>query len=357
MNTRGMLNFKIIFVGLVIVVLAPSLIAETLYVDSRNGNNTNPGTKEKPLLTIDKAATMVDDGNAPGPTTIKIAPGIYNLTKTVLFKNARPYTEEKRLTIEATILPDDAQWIPALMPVILSTENSRTSEMVPGVTETYSMKIKISHVTIRGLKFLGNPLANNWHACVERIGKNLDDLLITQCMFVGNPDTLNIYCAVLATGDRFVVDHCIFRNCHASVVYWDGLNGISGKNCAMRYCIVDSAYQSGVWTCQTAEDFEFHHNIVINSEYFWMRKYGDYQTYRLHDCIVAGNKYYSGYGNAGGPTGQTGPEVSYKEENIIKADKVDLVRDRNSKDYLHPVPGTLGSNLGAGLFKKTEKGN
>ncbi|MCK4887769.1 MAG: hypothetical protein KAS96_10295, partial [Planctomycetes bacterium] len=99
--------------------------------------------------------------------------------------------------------------------------------------------MKISYVTIRGLKFLGNPSSNNWHACVERIGKDLDDLLITQCMFVGNPDTLDIYCAALATGDRFVVDHCVFYNCHASTVYWDGLEGVGGKGCAMRYCIVD----------------------------------------------------------------------------------------------------------------------
>ena len=106
MNTRKMLNFKIVFIALVIGILAPDLIAETLYVDSQNGSDANPGSKEKPLLTIGKAVVMVNDSNAPGPTTIKIGSGIYNLTKAVLFENSRPYTKEKRLTIEAAILPE-----------------------------------------------------------------------------------------------------------------------------------------------------------------------------------------------------------------------------------------------------------
>ena len=352
MRQTSVLNHWFIFAVLAVAIFGANVTAEVLYIDAKNGTDANPGTKEKPLRTINQAAVIANGKTEPGPTTIKIAPGVYNLTKAVFFKNARPYTKEKRLTIEATVLPDNPNWKPALMPVVLSTENSRTSEMVPGVTETYSMKIKISHVTIRGLKFLGNPLPNNWHACVERIGKDLDDLLITQCVFVGDPDTLNIYCAVLATGDRFIVDHCIFNNCHASTVYWDGLEGIGGKGCAMRYCIVDGAYQSGVWTCQTAEDFEFHHNVITHSRYLWMRKSGDHQTYRLHDCIVAGNRYYSGYGNAGGPTGQTGAEVTYQEKNVLKTGELMLVKDKRARHYLHPLPGTLGSDLGAGLFKK-----
>lgn len=353
MNTKRTLNFSIAFVVLVIGVLASSLIAETLYVDSRNGNNTNPGTKEKPLLTIGKAANIVNSSKEPGPTTIKIVPGVYNLTKAVLFENTRPYTKEKRITIEATILPDDPNWKPALMPIILSTADTGKPDVL---TETYSLKIKISYVTIRGLKFLGNPLPNNWHACVERIGKNLDDLLITQCMFVGDPDTLNIYCAVIATGNGFIVDHCIFRNCHASTVFWDGFEGVSGKGCAMRYCIVDGGLISGVWTCQTAEDFEFHNNIVTNGNYFWIRKPGDQITYRLHDCIVTDNKYYSGYGVASGAIGQTGPEVAYKEKKVFKADQVIIEKDKSKNNYLHVVPSTFGSDFGAGLFKKNVEG-
>jgi len=125
----------------------------------------------------------------------------------------------------------------------------------------------------------------------------------------------------------------------------------------MRYCIVDNACISGVWTCQTAEDFEFHNNIVTCSGYFWMRnKIADPKKYRVYDCIVTGNKHYSGYGQASGPTGLTGSEVQYDEENVIKDGAVTLEENRTAKNYLHVAAGSPGSELGAGLFtEKKEK--
>jgi hypothetical protein len=299
-----------------------------------------------------QAAVMVNSRTEAGPTTIKVATGIYSLDKTVVFKNRRPYTEKNRLVIEATVLPDAPDWKPTLMPVILSVEDPRKPGRLNNHTETYSVKIKVSHVTIRGLKFLGNPLLNNWHACIERTGEGLDDLLVTQCMFVGNKNALDIYCPAIATGDRFVIDHCIFHNCNASAVFWDGLEGIAGKGCAMRYCIVDGGYISGVWTCQTAEDFEFHHNIVTRCEHFWMRKAGDEQRYRINDCIVSNNKYFSGYGTAAGASGRTGTEITYDEKNVTKEGQVVIEKDKRARNYLHVVPGTHGSDLSAGLFKK-----
>jgi len=120
----------------------------------------------------------------------------------------------------------------------------------------------------------------------------------------------------------------------------------------MRYCIVDGAKISAVWTCGTDEDFEFHHNVVTRSEYFWLRKRGTPKTYRIRDCVVTWNKHYSGYGIETGATGQTGPEICYAEERVVKEGKVALDRKRESRDYLHVVAGTLGAELGAGLFKK-----
>ena len=354
MSWKDMLGMRIVFGALVIAVLVPCALAETLYIDSRKGNDANPGTKEKPLRTIGRAAVMVNSKTEEGPTTIKIGPGIYGLDKTVVFENRRPYTEKNRLVIEASILPDETRWGPTLMPVIVSVEDPRKSGKLNERTETYSLKIKVSHVTIRGLKFLGNPLSNNWHACIERWGEDLDDLLVTQCMFVGDKNALDVYCPAIATGDRFVVDHCIFYNCNASAVFWDGLEGIAGKGCAMRYCIVDGGRISGVWTCQTAEDFEFHHNIVTRCEYFWMRKAGDKQRYRISDCVVSKNKYYSGYGSAAGPSGRTGSEVTYDEKNVIREGEVVLEKNKKARNYLHVIKGSPGSELGAGLFKKSK---
>ena len=352
MKDKGVLHWEIMLAALVAAILVPAAIAETLYVDGAMGNDVNPGTKPKPLRTIGRAAVMVNSRTEGGPTTIKVAPGIYGLEKTVVFENRRSYTEKDRLLIEAGILPDDGSWKPTLMPVILSIEDPRKAGKLNEHTETYSLKIKVSHVTIRGLKFLGNPLSNNWHACIERWGDDLDDLVVTQCMFVGDKNALDVYCPAIATGDRFVVDHCIFYNCNASAVFWDGLEGIAGRGCAMRYCIVDGGHIGGVWTCQTAEDFEFHHNIVTRCEYFWMRKAGDKQRYRVNDCVVSKNKYYSGYGTAAGPGGRTGADVTYDEKNVIREDDVVLEKNKRARNYLHVIKGSSGSELGAGLFKK-----
>jgi hypothetical protein len=67
---------------------------------------------------------------------------------------------------------------------------------------------------------------------------------------------------------------------------------------------------------------------------------------------VTDNEYYSGYGIESGPTGQTGPEITYNEKNIIKDGEVALERNREARNYLHIFPDTLGSDLGAGLFSK-----
>jgi len=350
---KGQMFFMIV---LTLVVLTANGFAETIYVDGRSGSDTNPGTKDNPVRTVERAAEMANSSTGPGPTMIKIAPGIYSFSESVEFGGKRLYTETGRLVIEATVLPDEPQWRPALMPVILSVEDPRKQGNLESLTETYGIKIGINHVTIRGLKFLGNPLLRNWHCCLSRIGDDLDDLLVTQCMFVGERNTMDVYCAALATGDRFVIDHCIFRNCHACTVFWDGPQGIAGKGCAMRYCIVDGAYISGVWTCRTAEDFEFHHNIITRSEYFWMReKIDNPKTYHLYDCVVTDNKNYSGYGVENGPTGLTGDEVTYDEKNIIKQGTIVLEKDKKARNNLHPVAGSPGSDLGAGLFIKQKE--
>jgi hypothetical protein len=171
-------------------------------------------------------------------------------------------------------------------------------------------------------------------------------------MFIGDNDSFNIYCPVIATGDKLIVDHCIFHGCHASAVFWEGSEQNSYKNNAMRYCIVDGGHQSGVWTCQTAEDFQFHHNVITDTEFFWLRKKFDKpKKYEIKDCVV-NTKHYSGYAVETGPTGKTGPEVTYNEKNIIKDKPVVLVRDKKVRNYMHVAPGTLGSKLGAGLFMK-----
>lgn len=215
--------------------------AVTLHVDSSRGSDTNAGTAGQPLGTLEKAAHLANAEADRGPLTIKLAAGIYALPKSVLFENRRAFSKEQRLIIEAFVLHDDPGWNPGRMPAILSTEDPRQPGKFDKLSESYRVKIKMSHVTVRGLKFLGSPVPNNWYCPLECLGTDLKDVVVTQCMFLGDPDTLDIYCAVITDGHQFVVDHCIFSGCHASAVFWDGGRGVVGTGNAMRYCIVKGA--------------------------------------------------------------------------------------------------------------------
>jgi L-ascorbate metabolism protein UlaG (beta-lactamase superfamily) len=350
-------------------MLAPSLIAEMLYVDSQDGSDTNPGNKEKPLLTIGNAADIISGKKEPGPTTIKIGAGVYNLTKAVLFENTRPYTKEERLTIEATILPDDPKWKPVLMPVILSTESNPAwkDSRYEHVSISRAFVVDVNHVTIRGLKFLGNPYPHNMHIPIYRRGRDKEDLLVTQCLFTGDVDTLPIHVPIAAYAAGVVVEYCIFYKCKNSVEF-RGVPGKTNDSSAMRYCIVDGGTTSGVWLSK-AEDFDFHNNIITRSNFALMRNYGNKRRHKIRDSIITENMNYSGQGVPPGKHTQkgrrwiyvsTGDDVTYDEKNVIKEGKVVLVKNQLGIDealeiprtYLHPLPGTLGSDLGAGLFKK-----
>ncbi len=343
---------------LLLLIAGSGIRAETYYVDSNNGSDANSGSQTQPLQTIEKAAELVNASSEPEPTYIKIFPGIYYLASTILFQNERAYTEEERLIIESTILPDDPDWGPDKMPVIFSLTEFETGE-----TELYviGFALELNHVTIRGLKFLGYPSTQVRYYPVWRYGKTLDDLIVTQCLFMGDRHTLPLCLPIIANGHRLIVDHCIFYNCENSVVFWFAEEGLSKGN-VMKYCIVDGAYTSGVWTCGTDEDFEFHHNIITRSEYFWMRSPQQNQKYKIFDCVVTDNKHFSGIGRSSGVIGESGPEIIFDEKNIIKEGTVildtynehpvglnELPRPR---DYLHVMPEFLGSDLGAGLFIK-----
>ena len=113
-----------------------------------------------------------------------------------------------------------------------------------------------------------------------------------------------------------------------------------------------TAHTFQVYGPQTADDFEFHHNIIANSEYFWMRKRGDRQRYKIKKCFVIGNKYWSGYGIESGATGQTGNEVSYEQVEVVTNGTLTFETNKRSRNYMHIVEGSTGYDIGAGLFKE-----
>jgi len=280
-----------------------------------------------------------------------ISEGVYALTETVRFSNDR-FSEKNPLTIRAEVLPDDKDWNPQRMPVI-ATVIAATPTPGDG-EESRGFEIEVSHVAIEGLRFTGSPFyyyidgkQNRRYYPIWRDGKNLDDLLVSQCLFAGNVDVLPIRVAVIANGNGLVLDHCVFYNCQNSVVFWNAEGDTSYHN-AMHYCLVYEANYSGVWTTtQTGDDFEFHHNIIANGRTAWIKDNGSNHHYQVHDCIFTNNIKV-----AGNP-GDNGINNDFlKMANVQLNGRIEIEKDQGKNNYLQLKDGSFGSELKAGLFKR-----
>lgn len=275
--------------------------AEQLYVNPQTGNDTNSGIKAHPLKTIIEAAKRVNLNKEQGATTIFLSEGVHLLTQTVVFNNDK-YTHKNRLIICAEVMPDDADWTPQKMPVVVTAVPLTTGI---GGEEAKGMQPELSHVTIEGLRFTGSPDysyidGNNLRRSypIWRDGKRLDDLLVTQCLFAGNVDVLPLHVGVIANGYGLVIDHCVFFNCKNPVVFWQTDGGTGSRN-AMRYSLVYGSYFSGVWTTKSTDgdNFDFYNNIIASSSTVWIREKGSTRRYKVSECIFADNTNLAGYGS------------------------------------------------------------
>lgn len=330
--------------------------AEQLYVNPQAGNDANSGIKTSPLKTLMEAARRVNLNQERTSTTIFLAEGIHLLTQTVVFTNDK-YTLKNRLVIRAAVMPDDADWTPQKMPIVVTAV-----PLVSGVggEEAKGIQPEVSHVTIEGLRFTGSPdyayvdgknLRRSYP--IWRDGKKLDDLLVTQCLFAGNVDVLPLHVGVIANGYGLVIDHCVFFNCKNPVVFWQTDGGTGSPN-AMRYSLVYGCYFSGVWTTQSTngDDFEFHHNIIANSSTVWIREKGSTRRYKAADCLFTDYTNLAGYGS--GPlSGNDATSTDFLEmKNVQTTGSVKIEKDQSKRNYLQLAEGSMGSNLKAGLFKK-----
>lgn len=343
---------------IVLVILsgltALGAIGQQLFVNGKTGDDAALGTKSQPLKTIREAARRVNADTIKGPTTIVLAEGVYLLTETVLFHNDR-YSRGNRLVLRAEVMPDDPDWMPRRMPVVVTVAPMAKSV---GGEEAKGLQFELSHVTVEGLRFSGSPdysyidsqnLSRSYP--IWRDGKDWDDLLVTQCLFAGDPDVLPLHLGVIANGQGLVIDHCVFFRCKNSVVFWKA-NGTSQHN-AMRYCLVYGGYFSGVWTTQSTggDDFEFHHNVIANCRTAWIRENGSTRHYKAHDCLFAGNSNPAGYGS--GPAGGGGPTSTdfLQMENLQFKGEVRIEMDQSRRNYLQLAAGSDGGAIKAGLFK------
>ena len=333
--------------------------AETLYVNV-SGADTNTGTKDKPLKSLAEAAKRVNASKDKGATTILLGEGVHALDQSALFKPERQYSKTERLTIRAEILPDDPAWSPQRMPVLIHTmplsPNWMGGRPDPFGGVAYGMQFETSHVTVQGLKILGTPhLEQPTARAIRRVypiareGGELDDLEIKQCMFLGNREVAENHCAILARGHGVVVDHCVFYGCKITGVYWSG----NAKGCAMRNTLTHNNYVTGAWVCAIGEDFDFRNN-VMSGNLSGVLFQGPVKKYNLANSLFAANQHL--YGSGGGPPVNFKPlessVLALPASSKVTDKPVQIELNQTKRNYLHVVEGTLGSDLGAGLFTK-----
>jgi hypothetical protein len=347
---------KTLFIILLVFICHLTVHTQAVYVDSNTGDDKNPGTKEAPVYSIRKAAEIIRSRDND-IYTMKINPGIYVLDSHVQVSSEKDMTD-KRIVIEASVLPDDPQWTPEKMPVI-------TSKAIKGEIQYYhwvvSFLIDESHVTIRGIKFHGYFYPQTRYFPVARINKTKTDLLVEQCLFVGETNSSQIQAGVIAHGNEVKINHCVFYKVRNTVVFFqDSGDGIKTGN-GITNSIIFGANQA-VWTAWPDKDFRFENNIVSNCRYVWAKNYfNTTKNYSIDNCVIVNNQYYKGIAD----TVRLSPgEFEINENNVTKKGEISLrltgvddkpFLDEVDKplpiDYMHITPNTIGYDIGAGLFK------
>jgi hypothetical protein len=265
---------------------------------------------------------------------------------------------DKRLIIEATILPDDTAWIPEKMPVIAS--KAIKGELAESYNFVAGFLIDESHVTIRGIKFHGYFYPNTRYFPVARFNKSKTDLLVEQCMFVGDANISQIQAGVIAHGNEVRIDHCVFYKTRNTVVFFqDSGNGIKNGN-GLTNSIIFGASQA-VWTAWPDKDFKFENNIVSNCRYVWVKNSFNITKYSINNCLIVNNQYHKGIPD---DVRLNPGEFEIAENNVTKEGEISLRLIGNDDkpfldsvdkplpiDYMHIIPNTPGYEIGAGIFK------
>ncbi|MBI5387597.1 MAG: hypothetical protein HZA90_23295 [Verrucomicrobia bacterium] len=348
--------------------------ADTIYLNPATGADTNSGARDNPLKTLVEAARRVNQADGSGPITVILSEGVYSVGETATFKpERRTLTKADRLTIRAEVLPDDPDWHTGRMPTLIHTL-PLTGPKARGLV--FGMLTEVSHVTIRGLKLLGAPVVETPKPGmlvrvypIGRMGKQLDDLEIAQCLFAGDKVTSPNHLGILAHGSGIHVHHCVFYNAKLTVVFWT--SGSRGHS--MRNCFVHGAYGSGVWTSEIADDFDFRDNVIANGNYVWTYQSGasagrdpDAGTqgsrqatapekqrvhYKVVNSLFATNKKMASSGT-GANLGFKDIDASFLEliNTKVSDQPVSVELDETRKNYLHPVADSEAAKIGVGLF-------
>jgi hypothetical protein len=324
---------------------------DTIYINPNIGNDYNKGSIKEPLKTLNAGIALINKYNGNKSLTLKLEPGLYALDTNLTIEYNKHFTKENRLTIEASIMPDDTKWSPETMPTIISAS---LPQELDGARYTYIFNIKSNHVTIRGIKFLGNPSLTTKHFCIYRSVDTSTDLKVSQCMFLGDQDALPVQVGVLTKGHNTEIEHCIFSNCRWSSIFLNAEMGkVPIKNSSIHHCIMNNCYMGVIILNSVDSDFQFCRNIVNNCNYFWVQLYFNKTIYTINNCIITNVDVYKGEWTEDNT--KTIGNYTLNEKDVIKEGTIQLVKWKTpltvDHDFLNVSKESLGYDLNAGIFK------
>ena len=340
--------FLSLFVLVASLMSGSSCFGTTVYVDPLEGSDDQDGSSAAPLLTIERAIQYVKTIDDPR-CVVKLNPGIHVLRNRVNLEFDRDVTE---IVIEASELPGDEGWTPEKMPVVISVCPKEGIERLGSANQVVGFHINQSNTTIRGLKFLGYSYPNCYYFPIAKTKEGVTGLLVEQCLFLGERDASHIQVAVLVDGNGTRVEHCVFQNVRNGVVFWRPADGSPKKGNRFCHNVVLGAYQSGIWTSAPDANLVFQNNIMVRCKHAWIKNEGNPAQYRVESSLFADNLHDYALWKPSG----IGDPFEVEEISVSKTGQVELVPMLTIDDplpinYLHPVPGSPGAYLKAGLFK------
>jgi hypothetical protein len=327
------------------------LEAQTIYVDAVNGKKEASGAANDPLKSLEKAVERSHQLTGDKQVHIKLAPGLYTISSKLIIKTGASKNDLAPYFIEAVVMPDDAAWTPAKMPVIQSVAGVNDTT---GFRHTIGLAIEKSNVGLLGLRFVGNPNSDvpDFYP-VRRADKNLSGLTVSQCYFVGDANLAAVQSAFWVSGPGVHVDHCIFHSCKIAFVL-----GAAVDDFSLSYSVIDDAYNTAIWYgfAGNLPAFNFSNNVIANCNYFMVYPEENGQpNFTLRNSFLVSNKNYLG----NYPKAQD-KFVAEENKNVreINVDKHSTVNFRNVRetgiihDFLTLSPQSVAKSTLAGLFKK-----
>jgi len=347
-NPHPIMRKTLVFCWTILLFSFASLHAQTYYVDAINGHDSNTGGDETPFQSLAKAIKTANALSGPGTITIKINPGLYLLEGRLDINPVRILEDSARFIIEASTMPDDEAWTPEKMPVLQSISANNSNTQFPHAT---GLLVAASHVSIRGLKFLGNanPMVNYYYP-ISKEDKGLSDLEVSQCIFIGDKEAAKIQGGVWAHGPKNKISHCVFYGCRNGVLFFNEVEGFR-----IEHTIVYGAYESAFWFGPEDYSFTFTHNIIVDNATFLVGPKGlKYSSPFAHSVIANNQNFVACWSRDEQKVApisepaivleaiQTEGMVILNENNEVKLDK----------NHLHLDGGSAGLKLRAGIFKK-----